>query len=267
MSEAAQVQEVQSEEAKVKAKASKSTGNLIFDIAQEVENLTKTKALNAAEKLAEDIETNYFRLGGILKQIKAQQWWEGHPSFEAFLQDKFDFGERKADYLIEIYTHLVDKQIPWEKVAHLGWTKLTLLAKIITPETLDAWIEKATPLTVAELKALVKGEAAVGGQQSASTTSSVVRMAFKLHTDQHETVQTALAKAKGELSTDHDNVALAGICSGYLANTYAVNAGAEVDMLAKFKELGPAGVLGIFEQAWPDIELEVTMPQPAEATA
>ncbi len=240
----------------------KTTGNLIHDVAVEIEHLTKTKALNQADKLAEDIEANYFKLGGVLKLILSQQWYEGFPSFDAFVLEKFGFQVRKAHYLISIYTHLVDKQIPWEKVSHLGWTKLKDLAPILTLENLDDWITKASnPTTVVELQAMIKAQSENGNAttESTKTTSDSVTIKFKLHNEQAEQVNTALAKAKGELATDFDNVALAGICTGYLANASGVSAqdAGEVDMKALFLSAGYEKVLEAFDAAFPLIDMTI----------
>jgi len=238
----------------------KSSGNLIHDIAVEIEHLTKTKALNQADKLAEDIEANYFKLGGVLKLILSQQWYEGFPSFDAFVLEKFGFQVRKAHYLISIYTNLVDKQIPWEKVSNLGWTKLKDLAPILTLENLDDWVKKASnPTTVVELQAMIKAQQGEGDAttESTKTTSNTVMMKFKLHNEQAEQINTALAKAKGELATDFDNVALAGICTGYLANASGVSAApaGEVDVKALFLSIGYEKVLEAFDSAFPLIDL------------
>ena len=238
----------------------KGTGNLIHDIAVEIENLTKTKALNQAEKLAEDIEANYFKLGGVLKLILSQQWYEGFPSFDEFVLEKFGFQLRKAQYLIRIYTELVDKQIPWEKVSSLGWTKLKDLAPILTLENLDEWVKKAAdPVTVKELQAMIKASQSNGdaSTESSKTTSDTVVLKFKLHNEQAESINTALAKAKGELATDYDNVALSGICTGYLANASGVSAApaGEVDLKELFLSLGYEKVLEAFDAAFPLIDL------------
>lgn len=245
-----------------------ATGNLIHDIAVEIEGLTKTKALNQAAKLAEDIEANYFKLGGLLKLIQAEQWFDGFATFDAYVAERFGFAVRKAHYLIQIYTNLVDKQIPWEKVASLGWTKLKDLAPVLTLENLDDWVEKASKCTVVELQALIKASQNAGGGDSTSTktTSDSVTVKFKLHVDQNEAVQTALAKAKGELTTEFDNVALSAICTGYLSNASgAVPAGSQVNVKEMFLSMGFEAVLGAFEQAFPLIELEVDVSKHMEA--
>jgi hypothetical protein len=237
----------------------KKSGDLIQDIAVEIAGLSKIKALNLAEKLSTEIETDHFRLGGVLKMILDQQWYEGFPTFDAFVLEKFGFAVRKAHYLIEIYTHLVDKQIPWEKVSGLGWTKLKDLAKHLTAENVDEWVAKATPVTVAELQAMLKPQA--GTTESTKTTSDVVKLQFKLHQDQAEQVNSALAKAKGELQTDHDNTAIAAICGGYLSNAQGVQTTGGGMSVEAFKAAGYVAVLALFEQAFPEINLDVKVPE------
>jgi len=204
-------------------KKTEKTGNLILDIAHEVESLSKTKALNMAENLAENIEVNYFKLGGVLKLINDNSWFEGFDYFDDFVYEKYGFQGRKARYLVSIYDNLVTKMIPWDKVSHLGWTKLKDLAPIITPENVDDWVAKAEKLTVVELQAAIKAlKPTEGDEKTAKTTDEVVKMTFKLKPDQAEAVTQALAKAKGELHTEYDTVALENICAGYVGGTNTV---------------------------------------------
>jgi hypothetical protein len=220
--EGAVATEAKSETAVIGKKKVEKTGNLILDIAHEVETLTKTKALNEADRLAENIEVNYFKLGGILKLINDNSWFEGFEAFDDFVEEKYGFASRKARYLISIYENLVTKMIPWEKVSHLGWTKLKDLAPVLTPENVDDWVAKAEKLTVKELQAVLKAEAGEGGEKTQKTTEDVIKISFKLKADQADIVTQALAKAKGELHTEFDSVAIENICSGYVGGTSAV---------------------------------------------
>jgi hypothetical protein len=223
--EGAVVTEEKPETTTIGKKKTEKTGNLILDIAHEVESLTKVKALNLAENLAENIEVNYFKLGGVLKLINDNSWFEGNfQGFDEFVYEKYGFQGRKARYLISIYDNLVTKQIPWDKVSHLGWTKLKDLAPVITPENVDEWVAKAEKCTVLELQALLKaGQPSEGGEKTAKTTDEVVKMTFKLKPDQSDIVNQALAKAKGELHTEYDTVALENICAGYVGGTSQVS--------------------------------------------
>lgn len=254
----AQVQE-QAPQAEITtaAQKAKKSGNVILDVAAEVEGLTKVKALNLADKLVDSIETDYFRLGGVLKVIHENAWFEGHESFSAFVSDKFGFQERKAKYLMEIYDHLVTKMIPWETVAPLGWTKLKDLARHLTVENVDGWVEKAMKLTVTELQAVLKDqEGGEGKAKSVEGSGDVVKFKVNLKTDQNDTVQSALSKAKAEVGTEFDSVALEMICTGYLAGS--VGTGAPKTLAEQMKEAGWKAALTAFGEQFPDVDLEVT---------
>ena len=251
MAESAVVEEVKPDTTTIGKKKVEKTGNLILDIAHEVESLTKTKALNLADNLSKDIDTNEFKLGGVLKLINDNSWFEGFEFFDDFVYEKYGFQGRKARYLINIYDNLVTKMIPWEKVSHLGWTKLKELAPIITPENVDEWVAKAEKLTVVELIAALKAaKPTEEGEKTAKTTDEVVKITFKLKPDQAEVVTQALAKAKGELHTEYDTVALENICAGYVGGTNAVSKPFSLDevieatgfepMLKRIAELFPA---------------------------
>jgi len=242
---------------KAKVKPAK-TGNLIQDIAVEVEGLTKIKALNLADDLAENIETNYFKLGGILKLISDNSWFEGYADFNTFVFEKYGFQGRKAAYLMAIYTDLVTKQIPWEKVGHLGWTKLKDLAPILTLDNVDEWVAKAEKLTVLELLAALKATMSPTGETSTTTTDAVVKMTFKLSMDQSEIVQAALSKAKGELGSEFDTVALENICAGYLGGTVS---SANVDVQSVIKGAGWKEALTAISEIWPEIDMKVNVPE------
>jgi hypothetical protein len=254
---AAVVEEPKADEAKtttIGKKKVEKTGNLIMDIAHEVESLTKTKALNRAEQLAEDIEVNYFMLGGVLKLINDNSWFEGYEDFSAFVEEKYGFAYRKAAYLMSIYDNLVTKQIPWEKVSHLGWTKLKDLAPVMTPETVDEWVAKAEKLSVKELQAILKQEAGTG-EKTEKTTDEVVKMVFKLKPDQSEIVTQALAKAKGELHTEYDTVALENICSGYVGGV--TNVAKPFDLDEVIKATGFEPLLKRVSELHPEWDIEV----------
>lgn len=234
------------------------TGNLLADIAAEIESLSKTKALNLADKLGEDIQANTFRLGGVLNLIATNSWFEGYKDFDTYVGEKFGMSIRTARYHMAIYTDLVAKQIPWEKVAHLGWTKLIHLSPVITLENVDEWVKKAEPLTVNELVAALKAGSTPTGDTSPATKDDVSVLKFKVKPDQKEVVTTALAKAKGELPTEYDNVALENICAGYIAGSAGV---AQKTLEEQMKAAGWTVVLDIFGKLWPTIDMKLEVPE------
>jgi hypothetical protein len=249
--------------AKTKAKTEVAAEDFIVKTAHQVENLTKDSAYSLIPQLIEDIEGNHFRLGGVLAVIQSNGWNEGFGSFKEAVEEKFGLHYRKAMYLIAIYNALVKNQIPWVKIKDLGWTKLKELAPILTPENVDEWVTKASVLTVKQLiEAIKKSSTATEGETTSDgqPTSTVETMTFKLHMDQKETVKHALDKAKAEVGTDVDTVALENICVGYLGGAVAIGKSAEAptlkEMMAKhtYEE-----VLMVFEQVFPDVNLQVTV--------
>ena len=163
---------------------------------------------------------------------------------------------RKAYYLIAIYTDLVTKQIAWEKVKHLGWTKLKELAPILTPENTDEWVAKAEKLTVMELIAALKAGTSPS-DITGKTSDDVTTLKFKLKPDQLEIVQAAVAKAKGEIGTEYDNVAIENICAGYVGGVITDH---QTDLKGVMKGAGWEAVLTAFDELFPDVGLVVTPP-------
>lgn len=237
------------------SKKSKQSTDLIVQTAHEIENLTKTKALHLADNLAENSDMNDFRLGGVLQLILNHSWFDGYESFAAYVYEKFGFQERKARYLIQIYNDLVSKQIPWEKISHLGWTKIKDLSGLITLENVDEWVMKAEPLTVAELQALIKGNTAEGTNKSVSTKSDNFPWKVNLKEDQLDAVQKAIAKAKGELHTEYDSVALENISLWYLGESTKA---APLSLAEMAKKMGFKTVMAELGEVFPEYDIEVT---------
>lgn len=243
--------------------AASKTGDFIIDTVSKIKNLTKVQAFNRADKLSTQAGETDFEMGGILKHIFDNGWHEGYPSFKDLVQSRFGFADRKARYLMSIHSNLTDKHIPWEKVKGVGWTKLARLAEadVLTLETVDEWVAKAAELTVAELEALLKaGDISGDGAPSTKTTSDTQTIRFKMHNDQIETINQGLAKAKSEAKTDHDNVALEMIVSGYLSGSYAVPQ--SLNDVIKNADLND--ILAAIDANFPNVTLTVVIDTVAE---
>jgi hypothetical protein len=264
MKDETQVQEQPATTTVGKPKKKAVGANLLIDIASEVEGLTKPKALHLADALAVQIDQDYFKMGGVLRLIHDNSWFEGFEDFDQFVMNKYGFQGRKARYLMGIYTELVTKQIEWSKVSILGWTKLKDLAPVLTIENTDEWVAKVKDLTYLEMMAVLKS---TNGSSEASSKTKSDSHPFKvaLKEDQMEIVQSALAKAKGEIGTDYDSVALENICAGYVggvvggAPTGAIVNGS-TDLESLFKSVGWEAVLTAFGEVFPDINITVDEP-------
>jgi len=243
------------------ATATVNKDDVLMVTAHEIENLTKEKALKMADDLLESTGLTDFRLGGVLAVIQREGWFEGYDSFRGMIEQKYGLQYRKAMYLVGIYNDLVSNQIPWDKVKGLGWTKLMVISHILTAENVDEWVAKANALTVLQLQEAVKAATQASGTTATTgdeVTSTVSTLTFKVHSDQKETVRSALDKAKAEVSTEFDTVALESICVGYLGGSVNINKTGGNDLEAAMKGHTYEEVLGMFEKVFPDVDLTVS---------
>ena len=87
-----------------------------------------------------------------------------------------------------------------------------------------------------------------------STTDEFTVKKFKLKSDQLEVVEAAIAKAKGELGTEFDSVALENIAAGYVGGVVTAN---QTDLASVMKGAGWQAVLEAFDALFPLIDLKV----------
>ena len=235
-----------------KKTAPKKNQDVIIVTSQEVETLTKVKALTMAAALVEAAGLNEFKIGGVLSVIQANAFWEGtndkdgtpYDSFKDFVESEYGLQYRKAMYWVAIYNHLVESGVEWAKVADVGWTKLKEIASIITPENVDEWVTRCKELTTIQLIEFIKAYDAdsnsgdESGDEDSGTKSSTTNMSFKVHSDQRETIQAALDKAMKAGSTDVATVALEYVCMNYLEGS-----------VGKVKKAAPPSLKDVVEGA------------------
>lgn len=70
-------------------------------------------------------------------------------------------------------------------------------------------------------------------------------------------MQAAVAKAKGEIGTEYDNVAIENICAGYVGGVITDH---QTDLKGVMKGAGWEAVLTAFDELFPDVGLVVTPP-------
>ena len=238
-----------------KSKKDSSDTDQILDVAHELENITQDKAEALVFELLDQDNSNAFKLGGVLSVIKSNGWFDGFKDYKDYVSKTFGLEYRKAQYWIGIYDKLVGESISWSKVSSLGWTKVSILCPVLTEANVDEWVEKASKVNCDTLKAMVK--AALGGTAEEGSpdkvTTDVSKLAFTVHADQKETIRNALEKAKIEVTTEYDTVALENICIGYLGGSVGV----EKSLKSLMAEAGYKAALQTFEEIWPDIGLSV----------
>lgn len=240
--------------------------DMIVKTAHEIENLKEDKAFKLVPQLLNNIDHDYFRLGGVLSVIQAQGWYmdKNYENFRAFVESECGIQYRKAMYLISIYNGLVESGVQWEQVKHLGWTKLKELSSILTPDNVDEWVGAAEAMTVLQLQEHIKAKSAgasTGGDAPATETDAkkTTTMTFKLHEDQKQTVREALDKAKHETGTEFDAVALEQMALDFLGGTSKLKAVPTLKELMAGKSAEE--VLQVFGEVFPDVELTAELPE------
>lgn len=246
------------------------TLDLIVETVQSIDAMSRDEAMASVPTLLNDIDRDYFRLGGILSLIQSNGWHldTGHENFRQYVESKANMQYRKAMYLVGIYNGLSSSGVPWEKVKNLGWTMLKELASILTPENVDEWVEIVSTMTVLQAQEYIKVKSAgIGSGDSADDAAAVdvkktTTMTFKLHEDQKIAIREALDKNKHEAGTEFDSVALENICIDYLATgSKKVKAVKEVKPLTLEEMMGKVTVeqaIEAFNKAFESEELVLT---------
>lgn len=193
-------------------------------ITKEVSALKQNQSLKVARELTEEIDCNYFKLGGVLAKIQDESWWEGegYASFQVYIQAELGMPYRKAMHLINIYDHLVESGIPYEKVKNLGWTKLKEIAPILNEDNVEDWVDTAENMNnlqlMDEVKEFKKNDSMGGDDAGEKVKSAIKTKIFKLHKDQQEVVEEAIEAAKEACGSEYDSVALEYICLDFLGS-------------------------------------------------
>ena len=150
-------------------------------ISQEIETLDDQQTLEARiQELLEGEGLSDFRLGGLFARLQDIGDFGDSANFAEYVFARFGIKYRKARYLIEIYTGLLNAGVAWEKVKEVGWTKLKTIVSILTPDNVDEWVAKAMAMNTISLEQAVKdfkaAQAGDGGEASGKTCSLLVHL-------------------------------------------------------------------------------------------
>lgn len=275
--EATPTEEAPAEEPKAKAKKvskKNATNNVIMDATNEAENLKdEESAFKSAYDLMENTGAAEFRLGAILSKISEEGWFGEYGSFKDVVVNEIGIEYRKAAYLKANYEKLValsaDAQMA---LTQLKYSALKEIAGIVDDENYSDWVDKALSMTNIQLHEEVLAykknlTAPTEGENTEPTVQKVKTMTFKVHSDQEETINAALDKAKTDMGTEVNTVALEHICMDFNAGSKKVSLPSPKEyfkkVLAKhggdeseaLKELFVEG--GAFEEVFPGWTLDV----------
>jgi hypothetical protein len=246
-------------------------GDPIIAIASQVE---KVKTLAEAEEglraVVDAINFNLFKFGGFIVVAQklfdeANSGFKGCKNFREYIEKGLGIRYGKAMHAARIYRKLRYLGIPWSAFENIGWTKVLILLDVITKDNVEQWVAKAKEKNNGSLKSLVDAEKTKG--------SPVTTKIFKLHEDQKQLVDDALAKMKEESGTESDAVALEYIIQNYMgAGIQFQNWDQALTYAAKHQTDDPysvvAKVINRLEALFPSLEIDVKVTlKEAPATA
>ena len=190
--------------------------------------------LKAAMALAEEKERTIFTLGGVLAKIKRYNTFRliedkqgepvyetGNKGFNAYVKEELGMEPRSAAYYVDLY-EMFSQVTTEEKIAKIGWTKLRELLplrEVITEDNVDKWLKKAKTTTTKELHDEVTKFMVDAGEEAHGNKQLVEQATYKyvVHSDQANTVEEAIAKAKEIIGDDaSDGAALVYILGEWL---------------------------------------------------
>jgi hypothetical protein len=223
--------------------------DVLSDLIHEIETMKEKDAKELVHTLREQTEVTFFKLGGVLSVIQANGWFEPYASFREYVEKEHGIEYRRAVYWTAIYNALAESKVPWQKVQVIPWTKLKEIAKILTIENVDMWVEIAKKQNTITLIQTVKEHLAKDAPQAIEDGQSktVTAKTFKVHEDQKATIEAAVSKAKEQGS---DAVRLRG------PGVHLLRLPRQPDDPQKLKSIIEAA-LSALEKAFPNAKIEV----------
>jgi hypothetical protein len=216
--------------------------------------------IEVARTLSGQHEEIYFKLGGVLYQIKDQGmhvtagYEDSVDGFDAYVEDHVGgVGKRKSYYLVKTYRHFRRAGITSKDMAAFGWTKARELTKIKPEDLNDEWLEKARTMTREELKAEISSTY-VGASTEGRETIKKTTYKYVLLGDANTLVEQAMDHAKKQVDDGDANKAFEHVCTEYL--NYCVDVEGAATMVPKTAE--------DLEQAAERLGLDITINGPVE---
>ena len=115
--------------------------------------LSTEDLFDKAVHMAGNVEDNFLELGKALRQLQDRD-------LELFqkIVAKGSLRRRKAYYLVEVSRIFDPLPVPRSRLRKIGWTKLQVIGKRVTPDNLDDLLSLAEGVNAKELERRLRGE-------------------------------------------------------------------------------------------------------------
>ena len=198
--------------------------DLLIATVREVEAISGyDEAHRVVADMVDKMESNYFKLGGILSSMRLKGWLGEYSRFNEMVEQEFNLHSRKANYFISIYDTLTYCEVRWDQIKDIGWSKVAIIASrnVMNPDNCEDWIELAKESSWLELNEKVKEYKREGCKEvdltEGTTMQDTVAVNVNLHDDQKEMWDEAIQKAKELSGSQSEAEAISNICTEYLS--------------------------------------------------
>lgn len=186
-------------------------------IVAKVEGATKKQVEDLLMQCSGKRGYDDFELGGLLEKIKINGWWTGHTNFSDYVEATTGISYRSAGYCMTTYRNLVDANISFEEVEHVGWTKLRRISSMLTQKNKQEWIDLCEKMNVKQLDHHIRE--LPGGSSTKKfrhqTIPEITSITFTMLAGQKKQLLKNLEKAKADVGTTNDAEALLAVMSIY----------------------------------------------------
>jgi hypothetical protein len=115
--------------------------------------LRTEELFDKAMTLSKNVDDTFLELGRTLRQLQDRE-----PQRFQEIVAKSDLGRRKAYYLVDVSRVFDPLQVSRARLKRVGWTKLAMIAKKVTQDNIDEFLDLAEQNNVKELERQIKDE-------------------------------------------------------------------------------------------------------------
>ena len=221
----------------------KSTDTVFINLQDGLDPEARKQAVRDTMAAAINIDDRLNLVSGeLLYEVANNEYWKDweFESFADYCESELNMRERKAKYLISIYSKFViDLNLPTDILLELQWSKAKELISVINEDNWPDLIDGLNDLTVREVKEKVRGlkkaitDDSGGGDDDSSPEPDPItsRMSFNLSEDQAANIRTALELAGTMCGSDKTGNQLDLLSSDFLASSAGKGLDAAIDKL------------------------------------
>jgi predicted NAD-dependent protein-ADP-ribosyltransferase YbiA (DUF1768 family) len=219
--------------------------------------LSAVEIRDKIQVLKESIDKDYFYLCRLLWEVNKKSYYHdwGYGTFKEYIASEVQFKVTKAMYLVQIWQSLyVNSGDPdvFNKVINVGWSKAKELARVVTKENVDDWVEKAKHLTVDALVKEVKqtlkekipddtAQALIEDESNRGTPIEVQskNATYTFGYEDYQTICTAIEQVKKHSPGISNGAAIANLAREFIGSNPDVQDAKEyaLNMIARYEAM------------------------------